>query len=125
MADRIMCGDPVGSGDDVATAGCLMRFKSRPERVLLLTAMHAVVGLTTKRGARVQAPGGTDIGTVSAWSGLEGLTTVDAALVWVDPARVDPQLRGLGAITGVNENPALQSAVRLAGEGHRPDSQRN
>ena len=49
-----------------------------------------------------------------AWSGLDGLTTVDAALVWVDPTRVATTF-GAGALAeGVADTPQTGDRLSLA-----------
>ena len=101
----LSCGDPIGGGNDIGSAACFLTFANEPNKVLLLTAMHVLVGMTTPRGAPVTTPDGATVGRLTAWSGLDGLTTVDAALVWVDPTRVATTF-GAGVLAeGVADTP--------------------
>lgn len=110
----IVCGDKIGQGENVGRAGCLVRFKGDPTRVLLVTAMHVLVGMNTLPGSPVLADDGTVIGSALFWSSLDGLTTVDAALVWVDPTRVGPNFGDLGPFKGTNLAPSQGDRLRLA-----------
>lgn len=108
------CGDVIGQGRDSGIAGCLVRLTSEPTHVMLVTAMHVLVGRETTAGGVVPAADGTSIGTLAYWSGLDGTTTVDAALVWVDPARVGAEFGSVGCLAGTGPLPAAGARLRLA-----------
>ena len=41
----LSCGDPIGGGNDIGRAACFLSFANEPDKVLLLTAMHVLVGI--------------------------------------------------------------------------------
>ena len=115
MAD--LCGGAIGSANDAGRSGCLVQYKGNPHMVLMLTALHVLVGANAKRGDPVAslASPGTTLGALRNWSNLDdGDTTVDAALVWIDPEKVSAQIVGLGAPSATtNPTPQVGDAVHL------------
>src|SRR6266478_6760182 len=105
----IECGQAIRyHGFPPGSSGCLVYFPDRPTQVLLLTAGHVVVPSTAKQLDPIEAPDLPDapLGRLLTWTSLDGETTTDAARVWVDPARVSPQIHGLAVPAGVNLTPA-------------------
>jgi hypothetical protein len=64
----------------------------------------------------VSAPGAR-YGWLRTWSRLDGAVTVDAALIWVDPAVASAEIEGLGPPVGINQSPAVGEEVRLYSPG--------
>jgi len=111
------CGTRIRlAGADSGAGGCLVRFSRTRQRLLLLTAGHAVVRDAAQRGDPVEslAAPGQPFGVLRTWTTLKGETTVDAALVWVDPALVSPVIVGLGAPTGINTAPKVGDVLYLS-----------
>jgi hypothetical protein len=83
--------------------------------VLMLTALHVLVGSDAKRGdlvSSLETPGQT-LGLLRNWGTVKGSAAIDAALVWVDPARVSAEIAGLGA-PSPTINPAPQVGDELS-----------
>ena len=120
---RFRCGDPVRYGKfDGASSGCLVRFVDRPDRLLLLTAGHAVLPTFAKQGDPITGGDGDDvIGQLHAWTPIDGDPTADAALIWVDPDKVDPSLGTLGTMAGIAA-PVVGQAIQTASRPLRGDS---
>jgi lysozyme family protein len=113
---RVQCGTSVRYGAyPQGSGGCLLRFLDAPTRVLLLTAGHVVLPTSAQQGDPIEnlSLPGQAFGKLRTWTTLAGDTTVDAALIWVDPALVDPGVLGLGAVTGINTQPVKGQALRL------------
>lgn len=106
--------------DDPGVAGCLAQFPDEPEKLFALTANHVLVGTKAQQFDRIVAknlPGQT-IGVLFGWTDLnKGTTTTDAALVWVDPALVSPELGPLGAPRGTNLDPQPGARLRIFAAG--------
>jgi hypothetical protein len=122
---KLPCGSTIRRFDatNVAgTAGCLVQFPDVPDKLLLLTAGHVLVGRTAKQFDAVKADDlpGQAIGCLFGWTSLEGPTTTDAALVHVDPAVVVADIRPLGALSDTNLRPAVGDTltVVVAGNSH-------
>lgn len=102
----VPCGSSIFNPEyeyDPGTIGCLVRFTDKPERVLLMTAGHAVLGRDTGQGNPVKSPNMPDrpLGLLLTWTSLSGDITADVALAWVDPLLVTPGIMGIGAPKGV------------------------
>ena len=79
-----------------------------------MTAGHAVVSTLAEQGNVISsATTGEAIGSLFCWTNIDGNPTADAALIWVDPAKVSAQIRGLTAPTLVNGQPAEGDVVRI------------
>ena len=113
----IECGTPLRYGVfPPGLGGCLVRFASARQRLLLLTAGHVILPSGAKPGDEIQAldlPAGQPLGRLRTWTSYGGPTTADVALVWVDPARISATIAGLGAPTGVNVAPKVGDVLRL------------
>ena len=112
----VECGAGVQYGEyENGAGGCLVSFTDAPERVLLMTAGHAVLPSFAKQNdpIRCLALPGAPFGALRTWSGYDSPTTVDVALIWVDPALVSPYIMGLGAPTGLNTSPQKGARLRL------------
>jgi lysozyme family protein len=112
----LTCGLSIRNGANPPGAGgCLVNFADAPQRVLLLTAAHVVVPSDAKQNDPVFAASIADrpIGRLRTWSDLSGATTVDAALVWIDPSMVTPEVGGLGIPAGINTEPQLDDELQL------------
>jgi len=97
------------------TGGCLVRFPQIPDRVLLMTAGHVVLPAFAARGdAIVDVVSGEMLGRLFSWTTIDGNPTADAALIWVDPAKVSADILGLGAPKGVNLQPVTEQEVMIA-----------
>ncbi|WP_458764644.1 phage tail tip lysozyme [Cupriavidus basilensis] len=95
----VSCGSGVCiPRNEPGTIGCLVRFIDRPDKVLLMTAGHAVLATNTRQGDPVESPDmpGTVLGLLLTWTSLTGNVTADVALVWVDPRLVTPEIIGIG-----------------------------
>jgi len=89
--------DPAATGFiPTGAAGCLVRLDTLPDYVLMLTAGHVLLTEKTRQYDPVEAVAepGEALGRILSWTDLDGDTTVDAALVWVDPDRVSPGILG-------------------------------
>lgn len=112
---NFQCGDPVRYGKfDSGASGCLVRFTSQPDRLLLLTAGHVVLPTFAQQGDAIyQDDQTTIVGRLYTWTTIDGNPTTDAALIWVDPNSVDPSLGGLGVPTGMAK-PFVGQVVQTA-----------
>lgn len=114
----IHCGSSIRVGAfPEGAAGCLVNFADAPERVMLLTAGHVVVSGKSQQNDPVgpaEDPNAA-FGTLRTWSELEGETTIDAALIWVDPTCVTTSVPDLGGKTpaGINATPKVGEKLRL------------
>ena len=121
---KVSCGSVIrrlGVLEDPGTAGCLVRFPDDPERLFWLTAGHVLVGRKANQFDPVEAkdlPGQT-VGVLFGWTLLGGETTVDAALVHVDPALVSPEIGPLGAPKGINLEPQVGDRLTIFAMGAR------
>ena len=107
---KILCGSTIylpNHDNNPGTGGCLVRFTAVPERLLMLTAGHVVVGMSAKQFDPVEAKElqGTPFGVPLGWTGLGYDVTTDAALVQVDPALVDASITTIGPPKGTNLDP--------------------
>lgn len=112
-----LCGDRLRYGDfSPGAAGCLVRFPSFPERLLMLTAGHVVLPTWAQRLDAIQdAASGQLLGRLLSWTTIDGDPTADVALIWVDPAMVSPDFRGsLEAPTEINHHPQRGEALFIA-----------
>ena len=109
------CGDSLSYGQFPRGAGgCLVRFPELDDRALLLTAGHVVLPSFAQQGDAISdLATGQMIGRLFSWTSIDGNPTADAALIWVDPAQVAPNIRGLGLPSGVNMSPAVGEVVRI------------
>jgi len=113
---RLLCGLRIRNGAmSEGTGGCLITFPDAPDRILLLTAGHAVLPQAAQQNDPIEAVSqpGKRIGTLRTWSGLDGATTVDAALIWIDPAMIGPNIEGLNAPPAGIVSPKPAMSVRL------------
>lgn len=110
-----VCGDRLRFGRfEPGSSGCLVRFADFPDRVLMLAAGHVVLPTFAQQGDAITTDSGDDIiGRLFTWTNIDGDPTTDAALVWIDPAKVAPELKGLQAPTGINLAPAKGELVRI------------
>ena len=110
------CGDRLQYGTfESGTGGCLVQFPELNDRVLLLTAGHVVLPSFAQQGDAIyDTVTGEIIGTLFAWTQLDGDPTTDAALIWIDPAKVSPIIRSLGAPTDISMQPAVGDVIRIA-----------
>ena len=96
------------------SAGCLLRFPKFSNRVLMLTAGHAVLPTFAQQGDAITADGSNEIiGRLFTWTRIDGDPTTDAALVWVDPRKVSLRPRGLPQPRGFHTKPAKGDRVRI------------
>lgn len=113
----MQCGDSVclrGHESDAGRSGCLVRFAEFPDQALLLTAGHVVISPAAQPGQLIdQAGTGGAIGRLFSWTMIDGDPTADAALVWIDPAKVDARLAGLQVPSGVNLSPSIGDRVMI------------
>src|SRR5262249_4073360 len=112
----IECGQAIRyPGFPPGSSGCLMSFADQPTQLLLLTAGHAVVPTTAKQLDPIEALDVPDrpLGRLLSWTSLDGETTTDAALIWVDPAGVSPRIHGLAVPAGVNLTPAQDAVLQI------------
>jgi len=110
---KIECGMPLSVGAGApGSGGCLARMADEPDRVLLLTAGHAVVAKKAAPGDPIKGPSG-EIGKLETWSTLNGDTTADVALVWVDPAVVSVDIVGLGTPVATPAKVKVGDQVRM------------
>lgn len=117
---KALCGTSIAYGDyPNGAGGCLVRFTDAPDRVLLLTAGHVVLPTDAKQNDPIQnlAQPGQRFGTLRTWTSLAGVTTVDAALIWVEPDLVEPSVLGVGPIRGVNLRPETAKALYFCSNG--------
>ena len=120
MSGSIECGQPIRFiGYPPSASGCLVSFQGHPDRLLLLAAGHSIVPTTARQFDPIEAPdlGPLPFGRLVSWTNLDGGTTADAALVWVDPALVSPAIRGLGPPTGINRAPAIGAQLSVFAPG--------
>ncbi len=96
-------------------AGCLVQFSDERDKVLLLTAEHVLVDKQARQGdlIRTDDSSAQSFGRLLTWTSFDGDTTVDAALVWVDPSQVLAEIPGIGAPNGVNLSPAVGDRVTI------------
>ncbi len=108
------CGDRIRLANfSVGTGGCLARFREFPERLLLLTAGHAVLTPTAAQGDQIlRADTGEALGRLLTWTRIDGDPTADVALIWVDPSNVSPALRVLGMPNPEPASPVVNDLVR-------------
>ena len=111
----VPCGSGICNPDyqkEPGTIGCLVRFTDRPDKVLLMTAGHALLAQDTSQGTPVVSPDmpGKALGLLLTWTSLTGDVTVDVALVWVDPLLVAPTIIGIGLPKGTA---AVSTAQRV------------
>src|SRR4051812_28679300 len=105
----------LGAHNKPGVAGCLVQFSGDPEKLFWLTAGHVLVGTEAAQFDRVEAtdlPGET-IGRLYGWTGLDGDVTVDAALVWVNPDLVLPEIQGFGIPREINSGPETGARLRV------------
>ncbi|AUT64889.1 hypothetical protein C2L65_35300 [Paraburkholderia terrae] len=83
---------------------------------MLLTAGHTVLSTTARQGdliSALQFPQ-TPLGVLLTWTALDGDVTVDAALIWVDPACVSADILGIGLPSiQASLQPQVGDAVRI------------
>jgi hypothetical protein len=105
----------LGARNEPGVAGCLVRFSGDTEKLFWLTAGHVVVSSDAAQFDPIEALGlpGETIGRLYGWTSLDGEFTVDAALVWVDPHLVLPEIQGLGVPGGINAEPEIDSILRI------------
>jgi lysozyme family protein len=121
----LACGLSIRNGANPPGAGgCLVNFADAPQRVMLLTAAHAVVPGGAKQSDPIFASAFPDqpIGRLRTWSDLSGDTTVDAALVWIDPSMLTPEVGGLGPPAGINTMPGLGDTLQIFPLGGQGDA---
>lgn len=110
----VKCGTGVRYGQySPGSLGCLVAFRDSPERVMALTARHVVLPSQAKQNDPIYAATGQHLGILRGWTAGGAQVAADAAVVWVDPALVSPEIEGLGAPTGVNLTPKVGDVVRL------------
>ncbi len=112
----IQCGAAIRyPGFDQGTAGCLVRFRNTPNRVLLMTVGHAVLPSYAKQNDAIYAVDlpGVVLGMLRTWTNFQDTPTADAALIWVDPTRVSPNINCLGVPTTFNTAPQIGDALRI------------
>jgi hypothetical protein len=105
----------LGAGNEPGVAGCLVQFSGDPEKLFWLTAGHVLVSSEAAQFDPIEAmelPGKT-IGRLYGWTNLDGEITVDAALVWVDPDLVLPQIEGFGVPRGINSEPEMGASLHI------------
>jgi hypothetical protein len=110
------CGDALRlrGHEEPGRSGCLVRFAEFPDHALLLTAGHVVLSPGAKPGHQIDdARTGEAIGTLFSWTMIDGDPTADAALVWIDPSKVDPRLGGLQVPRGFNLTPSVGDQVMI------------
>lgn len=110
------CGDSVRlrGFDEPGRSGCLVRFAEFPDQALLLTAGHVVLTPSAAPGQLIDdANTGEFVGRLFSWTMIDGDPTADAALIWIDPAKVDPRLNGLQVPRGINRAPAIGDQVMI------------
>lgn len=111
------CGIRIRNRDKASgSSGCLVSLPATPERIYLLTAGHVVVPADVAQNDPIYAVGGpaAPIGILRAWTLLRTGTTVDAALIWIDPAMVSPTIAGLAkAPAGINPNVTVGQSLFL------------
>src|SRR5437763_16765293 len=104
-----------GATNQPAVASCLVQFPGDPQKLFWLTAGHVLVSSDAAQFVdpveAADLPGQT-IGRLFAWTGLDGPVTVDAALVWMDPKLVSPQIQGFGAPQDIHPLPDLNAKLR-------------
>ncbi len=107
-------------GDEVCTAGCLVRYKDQPNKIMLLSVCHGLVKSNGKKGDVVVLGDGSGkrIGLLENWTTFHSQIQADAALVWVDPAIIGLALGSLGAPAGVVGNPLLDSDFSICTQGN-------
>ena len=113
---KVQCGTAIRYGTyPKGTGGCLVRFLDAPQRVLLLTAGHVVLPTYAKQNDLIEnlSLPGQKFGMLRTWTSLSGATTVDAALVWVDPAVAEPTIVGMNALVGINTGPNVGDDLYL------------
>jgi hypothetical protein len=109
------CGDRVKYGNfEPGSSGCLVSFPDFADHVLMLTAGHVVLPPFARAGDAITRENGDEIvGRLFTWTTIDGDPTSDAALIWVDPAQVSPQIRGLGLPSGVNLDPQPGTKIKI------------
>ncbi|MFZ5551327.1 MAG: phage tail tip lysozyme [Pseudomonadota bacterium] len=109
------CGDRLRFGRfEPGSSGCLVRFADFPDRVLMLAAGHVLLPPFAQQGDAITTGEGDDIiGRLFTWTSIDGDPTTDAVLIWIDPAKVTPELKGLRAPTGINLAPARGDVIRI------------
>lgn len=109
------CGDLLRFGRFApGSSGCLVRFPDFADRVLMLAAGHVVLPPFARAGdAITDDQSGEIIGRLFTWTSIDGNPTADAALIWVDPTKVSPRLRGMGTPSGINLMPPEGTRVRI------------
>ena len=123
---KFRCGDRLRYGNfDSGSSGCLVRFTSQLDRLLMLTAGHVVLPIFARQGdAITNDAGDVQIGRLYTWTTIDGDPTTDAALIWVDPDLIDPSLGALGVPTGASTafvGQSIQTAAHpLRGNGQDP-----
>ncbi|WP_457337481.1 glucosaminidase domain-containing protein [Rhizobacter sp. P5_C2] len=111
-----VCGDQIrlSSYFTPGTATCLVAFPELPDQVLMLTAGHVVVSSQAQPGNVIlDNATGEALGTLFSWTDIDGSPTSDAALIWVDPAKVSTMIRGMTIPKGINPQPAKGDVVRI------------
>lgn len=115
---RLQGGDMLRLAGSAAesSSGCLVRFASQPQRLLLLGCAHGLVRKAARQGdlvEAVEAPA-RPLGRLWTWTTLRSVITADVALVWVDPGRVSAEIGGLGAISAEpNLAPRVGDGLRM------------
>lgn len=109
------CGDALRfSNYPTGSSGCLVRFPDFSDRALMLTAGHVVLPTFARAGDAITSYQSNEmIGRLFSWTSIDGDPTADAALIWVDPAKVSLQLRGIGIPSGINLMPTKGTRVRI------------
>lgn len=109
------CGDRIRNGNfPPGASGCLVQFPEFPEKLLMLVAGHVVLTSFARPGDAIyDDETGDFIGRLFAWTAIDGDPTADAALVWVDPDLVGPELTALGTAADINANPAVGDILRI------------
>src|SRR5262245_54492998 len=108
----------LGERNEPGVAGCLVHFPGDPDKLFWLTLGQILVSSEAAQFDRVEAtdlPGQT-IGRLYGWTNLDSDVTdvtVDAALVWVDPDLVLPEIQGLGVLRDINPLPNIGDKLRV------------
>jgi N-acetylmuramoyl-L-alanine amidase len=106
------------------TAGCLAYFEAFPHRILVLTASHVLAPdgaggndpVFLNDASAAEGDPGDVGGRLYCWTGVDPAgTPADAALAWIDPDVVSPDIPEIGRPTGVNESPRAGDALQFYG----------
>jgi hypothetical protein len=114
----------LGERNEPGVAGCLVHFPGDPDKLFWLTLGQVLVSSEAAQFDRVEATDLPDqtIGRLYGWTNLDSDVTdvtVDAALVWVDPDLVLPEIQGFGVPRDINPLPNIGDKLRIFVKGQR------